>query len=351
MRHCCINKISSYLRRNIWQKMKRRTAIKLGGLALASLAFPLPAKAKYDRMTKTTDFEVIIVGGSYSGLSAAMALGRSLRSVLIIDGGSPCNKQTPHSHNFITQDGETPAAIALKARQQVLAYNTIKLLEDVATTAKKTNMGFEVTTLSGKKFICKKLIVATGVKDTMPAIKGFAECWGISVVHCPYCHGYELRGKRTAIYANGDKAFHLASLVNNLTGDITILTSGKADMKDEQIKKLRNRNISIVETEVAAIEHDNGRLNNIVFSDGSKMQFDGMYGAIPFTQHCTIPIDLACEMTEHGLIKVDMFQKTSVDGVFACGDNSSMMRSLANAVYTGNVAGVMVNMELTNENF
>src|SRR5690606_15758541 len=140
---------------------------------------------------------------------AAMALGRSLRNVLIIDSGLPCNRQTPHSHNFITQDGETPAAIVAKAREQVSAYKTVRFVDGLASSARKTNDGFVVTTQAGEEYESRKLLLATGIKDMMPPIKGFAECWGITVVHCPYCHGYELRGGRTAILAKGDKALHL----------------------------------------------------------------------------------------------------------------------------------------------
>src|SRR5687768_10310843 len=183
-------------------------------------------------------FDVIIIGGSYAGLSAAMALGRSLKKVLIIDSGLPCNRQTPHSHNFITQDGETPAAIAGKARSQVLQYKTVELLNDLATSGIKTEDGFVISTAGNRRFFAKKLVFATGIKDTMPDISGFAESWGISLVHCPYCHGYELRNQKTGIMANGERAFHLASLVSNLTNDITILTSGQPDFSSEQIEKL-----------------------------------------------------------------------------------------------------------------
>src|SRR5690606_19368783 len=146
----------------------------------------------------------IIIGGSYAGLSAAMALGRSLRKVLIIDAGKPCNRQTPHSHNFITQDGKTPAEISSIARAQVAQYETVTFLSGFAVEGKKTNSGFEIKTEKGEIFESKKLILATGVKDIMSEIPGFAECWGISVIHCPYCHGYEVRNEKTGILANGD---------------------------------------------------------------------------------------------------------------------------------------------------
>ncbi len=297
------------------------------------------------------NFEAIIIGGSYAGLSAAMALGRALRNVLIIDSALPCNRQTPHSHNFITQDGEAPGLIAEKARTQVLQYDTVTFLRDEVVDGTKSAAGFELVTRSGAKFRAEKLIFATGIKDSMPAIKGFAACWGISVIHCPYCHGYEYRGQNTGIMANGEKALHLAALVNNLTGNITILTSGEPDFSPGQLEKLNRRGIQVINTPVSEIEHDGGYVRNVVFEDGLKKDFDALYAAVPFTQHSDLPVLLGCELTEHGRIRVDPGQKTTVSGIFACGDNSAAMRSVASAVSTGNIAGAMVNHELTMERF
>lgn len=302
-------------------------------------------------MTEDIFYDVIIIGGSYSGLSAAMSLGRSLREVLIIDGGSPCNKQTPHSHNFITHDGEKPAIIADKAKQQVLKYDTVNFIDDFAVKGKKTQVGFEIATLSGKTYNAKKLIFATGVKDIMPDIKGFAECWGTTVVHCPYCHGYEFRTKKTGIMANGERAFHLASLVNNLTEEITIFTSGENEFSKDQNEKLQKHGIRVVETNITEIAHDHEHLKSIILENGNELKFDAVYAAIPFTPHSEIPVELGCEMTEIGHIKVDMFQKTTVEGVFACGDNSAMIRSIAYAVSTGNIAGAIVNKELVDQQY
>jgi thioredoxin reductase len=302
-------------------------------------------------MRDNKNLEVIIIGGSYAGLSAAMSLGRFMRKVLVIDSGLPCNRQTPHSHNFLTQDGEEPAEIARKAKEQVLAYPTVSWLEDTAVKGEKTQNGFLITTASGQSFMTKKLIAATGVKDMLPDIKGFAACWGISVVHCPYCHGYEIRNKKTGILANGEKAFHLASLVNNLTDDLTIFTSGKADFNPEQLAKLDKHGIKMIESEVVEIEQDHGVLKNLLFKDGNTAGFDAIYAVVPFEQHSDIPASLGCEPTAHGHIKIDPLQKTSIAGLFACGDNSSGMRSVANAVSSGNLTGGMVNKELTEEGF
>lgn len=297
------------------------------------------------------DFEVIIIGGSYAGLSTAMALGRSLRETLVIDAGKPCNRQTPHSHNFLTRDGSTPKELSEIAINQVAAYKSVHFYNGLAIDAERSNKVFKVTTSKGDILSAKKLVLATGIKDIMPNIKGFSECWGISVVHCPYCHGYEIRNKKTAIIANGEKAFHLAGLVHNLTKEITILTSGKKDFEANQIEKLKQNNIQIVEKEIVEIEHQNGQLEKILFKDGTSEIYENAYASVSFEQNSNIAKELDCNLTEKGHIEVNFMQKTSEDDIFACGDNSSMMRSVATAVYTGNMAGAMINNELTQENF
>lgn len=297
------------------------------------------------------NYEVIIVGGSYAGLSAALALGRSLRQILIIDSGLACNRQTPHSHNFITQDGVPPHEIAAIAKEQVLQYKNVDFINDLAIASKKTDDGFSVTTKSDKTFTAKKIIFATGLKDEIPEVKGFQECWGISIIHCPYCHGYEFRNNKTGIMANGDRAFHLASLVNNLTDYLYILTTGKADFTPDQQRKLDENHISIIESEISEVKHHNGHMQKVVFKNEEVMGFDALYAGFPFNQHSDLPAVLGCELTEHGYIKVNEFQKTTVEGIYACGDNSVMMRSVAASVASGNLAGAMANAELTNDQF
>lgn len=302
-------------------------------------------------MSTKKKFEVIIIGGSYSGLSAAMTLGRSLRNVLIIDSDLPCNRQTPHSHNFITQDGVAPSEISRKAKSQVLQYNTVEFIQDKAVKGIKSDSNFYVQTELGKEFEAKKVIFATGIKDLMPEIKGLSDCWGISVVHCPYCHGYEIRNKKTGIIANGETAFHLTPMVRNLTDKLTILTNGKAEFDSEQLSKFSKNNVRIIEKEITEVEHENGHIKHVVFSDNSKELFEATYAALPFKQHSDIPELLGCELNEQGYIQVDMMGKTTVEGAFACGDNTTRIRSVANAVASGNMAGAIINMELSTEQF
>lgn len=302
-------------------------------------------------MKNDTHFDVIIIGGSYSGLSAAMSLGRAMRNVLVIDSGQPCNRQTPHSHNFITQDGQTPAAIAQLAREQVEQYPTIRFYSGLAVAGERLEHRFEILTESGDRFTAQKLLFATGIRDVFPEIDGFAESWGISVIHCPYCHGYEVRNEPTAILGNGEYGFEFGKMISNWTGDLTLLTNGASTLTSEQAALLKKRNIRIIETEVDRFGHENGAVHRIFLKDGTELAVKALYAKPAFVQHCDIPEGLGCELTEHGYINVSETGKTTVDGVYACGDNSSGIRAVSMAVASGTMAGATINRELTGELF
>lgn len=296
-------------------------------------------------------FDVIIIGGSYAGLSAAMSLGRSRRQVLIIDSGLPCNRFTPHSHNFLTQDGKAPAEIAQRAREQVHQYDTVHFVEGTANTVTQVDSFFVVETATGEAFTAKKLILANGIKDNLPDIPGLANAWGKTVIHCPYCHGYEFKDQKTGILAHGDRALHLAGLVHNLSKDLQLFTNGEAEFTAEQRTKLTKAGISIHEERIISVSEKEGIIDGIMLDTGVFMPLQALYAVIPFTQQGDVANALGCALTDAGHIKVDFMQKTSVPGVYACGDNSSPMRSVALAVSTGSTAGAMVNMELVTESF
>ncbi|GEN76185.1 NAD(P)/FAD-dependent oxidoreductase [Chryseobacterium hagamense] len=296
------------------------------------------------------NFDVIIIGGSYAGLSAGMSLGRSLRKVLIIDSGTPCNRQTPHSHNFLTHDGKTPKEISDLAKEQVLQYKTVKFYNGLVKQVSKHPENFEVRTESNDTFVAKKIILASGVKDVMPDIPGFAECWGISVIHCPYCHGYEVHGKVTGIMSNGDMGFEFSKIVYNLTKELTLFTNGISTLNSEQTAGFGRNKIGITETEIERIDHENGQIRKVILKGGEEIPLDALYAKIPFKQNINVE-NLGLELTEHGHLKIDHFHKTNVEGVFACGDNTTMMRAVANAVAQGNLTGAVVNGELADESF
>jgi thioredoxin reductase len=302
-------------------------------------------------MIQKKNFEVIIIGGSYSGLSAAMSLGRSLRDVLVMDSGLPCNRQAPHSHNFITQDGQKPSVISAKAKLQVAFYKTVQFYEGLATEASRTENGFEITTASGMVFTAKKVLFATGVKDLMPEISGFADCWGISIIHCPFCHGYEVKSEKTAIIANGEAGFEYAKLIANWTKDLRLCTNGKSTLTALKTKILLKHKVEIIEGEIESFEHKNGNIEDIVFNNKEKIRVKAIYHRPPFEQHCPLAVNLGCELNEQGLLKVDAFQKTTIPGLYASGDNCHPARSLATAVSPGSIAGAMINKELIEAEF
>ncbi|MBC7826215.1 MAG: NAD(P)/FAD-dependent oxidoreductase [Chitinophagaceae bacterium] len=302
-------------------------------------------------MTEKKNFEVLIIGGSYAGLSAAMALGRSMRLVLIIDSGKPCNIQAPHSHNFLTQDGQTPGQITAIGKEQVLQYKTIQVIHAKAVSAKKMDAGFEVVTESGVSYTGNKILFATGIADQMLSIQGFAECWGITIAHCPYCHGYEVRDTALGVLANGDAAFELCRMINHWSKNLTLFTNGKSTLAQDQENKIRMKNINIAETEIESIENNDGRIQNIVFKDGATCSIAALFTRVPFEQHCRLPEELGCTMTKDGFIETDDLHRTNIAGVYAAGDNSTPLRAVSAAVAAGTKAGAFINKELIDESF
>nr|WP_199081852.1 NAD(P)/FAD-dependent oxidoreductase [Pedobacter sp. ASV19] len=298
----------------------------------------------------TRNFEVIIIGGSYAGLSAALSLGRAIRKVLVIDNGKPCNRHTPHSHNFLTQDGRSPAIIAETGKEQVMQYPTVQFMDAWVTEVKKEKEQFIVFTSDHQNLTAKKILFATGVKDLMPGIESFDDCWGISAIHCPYCHGYEYKGKKTGLLANGDIAFEFSQLLHNWTDQLTIFTNGPSTITSAQADQLVLKNIFIVEKKIRKFQHHKGYIQSMKFRDGSTFQLDAIYAKLSFEQHSPIPEKLGCKINEQGYIQIDEFQRTSIPGIYAAGDNTTSMRSVASAVAAGTKAGAFINHDLISGN-
>ncbi|RZL08462.1 MAG: NAD(P)/FAD-dependent oxidoreductase [Hymenobacter sp.] len=291
-------------------------------------------------MEAQEEFDAIIVGGSYAGLAAALALGRAIRRVLVLDGGQPCNRQTPHSHNFLTQDGNTPAGVAAQAKAQVLAYPTVQFREEAAVAVTGADNNFAVTTASGAVVRARKLLFTTGIRDIMPAIPGFAESWGISVIHCPYCHGYEYRDQPTGLLFNGDVAFEMAKFIRNWTPTLTVFTNGAATLQPAHRAELAASGIAVEEAPVRQLVHQAGHLTHLVLADGQRPAITALYARPAFEQHCSLPQALGCAHTAAGYLEVDGFQQTSVPGIYAAGDATTPMRAVSAAVAAGTMAGV-----------
>jgi len=290
--------------------------------------------------------DVLIIGGSYAGLSAAMALGRARRAVLVLDAQRPRNRFTPHAHNLLLHDGAAPADLSARARQQVAAYPTVQLLATEATRATPLpGGGFAVDTPLGT-FEARRLLLATGMHDELPPLPGFAECWGKSVIHCPFCHGYEVADQPTGIWANGDDAGHLVQLLLNWSRDLTLFTNGPATLGDDVRQLLHTHNVPLEETPVAELLHQGGQLAALRLADGRTLPLPVLYARVPARQASTLGAQLGCELTEQQFLRVDALQRTTVPGVSAAGDCCNPMAQLAQAIAAGNLAGGMLSREL-----
>ncbi|HEY0976625.1 MAG TPA: NAD(P)/FAD-dependent oxidoreductase [Flavobacteriales bacterium] len=293
--------------------------------------------------------DVIIIGGSYSGLSAALVLGRARRNVLVIDRGEPCNRVVQHAQNLLTHDGRAPAEIRALALQDLSAYPNVRILNDEAVTFLREEDRARVKDRSGNWHDARKILLAFGVKDEMPTIPGFAECWGLTVAHCPYCHGYELRDQRLGVRGNGDPGFEYARLLTNWTDRLTLFTDGPSTLSAHHTHLLKGKGVIIEERPIVRLEHTNGQLGSIVVKGDIALPFDGLFSRVPFTLPQTLIKDIGCALTEIGLIAVDERGRTNVPGVSAAGDCTIPLRSLAQAIGSGNAAGAFLNHALTEE--
>lgn len=323
--------------------MERRTFIKQSSLALVATAtttgwnMDLNSNAMHD---------VIIIGGSYSGLSAALALGRSHRNVLIIDANEPCNARVPHAHNLLTHDGVAPNILREQAIADVVKYPTVQFLNGRATEVTGTNGAFTVRTADGNERRSHKLLLALGVHDELPAIPGLADCWGISAAACPFCHGFEVSDQRLAIIGNTPDTFDYANLIRNWSPKLVVLTNGPATFSEEQRTALTGRGIVVIEQTIDKVMHDNGQVRTVHFHDGSSRALDGLFIRSKTTVRSPFVEALGLERTEQGLIKVDPMQRTNVPGVYGIGDCTTPIRAISMAIAAGNMAGAVLTHEL-----
>lgn len=289
-------------------------------------------------------YDVIIIGGSYAGMSAAFPLLRARRSVLIIDGGKRRNRFASHSHGFLTQDGVAPDVIAAQAGVQLAAYPTLTWIEGNAASAKKGDEGFAVVLEDGREMAGRRLILAHGVTDTLPEIAGLAERWGQSVFHCPYCHGYELDQGKIGVIGVASMSMHQALMLPDW-GQTTFLPNGSFEPDADQLSQLQARGTTL---ETATIAEITGRAD-VRLSDGRILSFDGLFVASIVAPSNPIAGQLGCaieELPNGRQIVTDEMQQTSVPHVFACGDAARAAGSVPLAVGDGTMAGAACHRSL-----
>jgi thioredoxin reductase len=298
---------------------------------------------------KTTErnkmqYDVIIIGGSYAGIAAALPLARARRKIMVIDAGRRRNRFAETSHGFLGRDGHAPGAIAEEAKEQLLAYTTVTWAEGKALNAAKADDGFRVDMESEKSFDTKRLILALGVEDILPVIPGLRERWGRHVFHCPYCHGYELDQGHIGVLAVGPASIHQALMLPDW-GRTTFFTNNVFTPDNEESAQLVRRGVTVESTPVAEIT---GRAD-LRLADGRTVSLAGLFTAPATRPASPIAEQLGCAMEDGPLgpfIRVDGMKETSVPGVFACGDAARAAGNVSFAVGDGAMAGVAAHRSL-----
>lgn len=289
--------------------------------------------------------DVIILGGSYAGLSAGLQLARARRSVLVIDTGLRRNRFAATSHGFLTQDGSAPAEIAAEARSQLMEYRSVEWLQTAATSAERVQDGFKVALQQGPDVTGKRLVLATGVTDVLPDLDGLAERWGRSVFHCPYCHGYELDQGRIGVLATSPLSMHQALMLPDW-GPTTFFLNGAFEPDADQLQQLAWRNVTV---EHGLIDRIEGDRVDVVMKDGRVLPMDGLFTTTRTVVSAPFAEQLGCALDDGPLgryIRTDAMKATTVPGVFACGDAARPTGSVALAVGDGAMAGAATHRSL-----
>ncbi len=292
--------------------------------------------------------DAIVIGGSYAGLSGAMQIARSGRPVCILDSGQPRNRFAAHSHGFFGQDGRPPRQMIAEARADLAAYPNVTLLDTRAITASREANGFSVMTATGERLYGKKLLLAYGVVDLLPDIPGLRERWGVTALHCPYCHGYEVRGERLGVLSVGPLSTHQALLISDW-GPVTFFLNGQPQPDEQTLVKLTARGVQIETGVVTALEGESPTLSGVRLSDGRLVPLDALFLGSRIRPASDIAEQLGCA-TEEGiqgpLIQTDLFKQTSVPGVYAAGDLTPRVANASMAAADGVFAGASLHQSL-----
>lgn len=285
-------------------------------------------------------YDVIVIGGSYAGMAAALQLLRAHRQVLVIDAGQRRNRFAHHAHGFLGQDGVDPAVIAADARKQLEVYPTLTWRDAKAVKLRGTKDKFEVETEGNETYSGRRILFALGVSDELPAIAGLAERWGKHVFHCPYCHGYELNQGSLGVIATGPMSVHQAQMIPEW-GATTFFTNCAVEVEPAIRADLTARGVTIEEVPISRLE---GKVD-IVLQDGRNLSFAGLFTATKNAPSSPIAQDFGCALEETPFgtqIATDEAKRTNIEGVFACGDAAKAPHSVTFAVADGAWAGAQI---------
>lgn len=301
-------------------------------------------RAREDAMRS---YDVIVIGGGPAGLSAALMLGRCRRRTIVFDSGRPRNRATKAVHGFFTRDNTAPLQL-LKLGQEQLAPYGIKHMQAEVRTAKRTREGFKVTLLDGEVYVCKKILIATGVADELPMIEGASEIYGKSLHHCPYCDGWEWRDRAIGVIGKGKSGVAVAKKLLNWSADVILLTNGSR-LSSHYVDELRALGVPVSTQPIQTLVHLRGYLQSIKFRDGRELAREVLFFSTGQHQRSRIAEMLGCEFTAKGTINTTHREETCVTGVYAAGDASRDMQMLVVAAAEGTKAAIAVHEALLKE--
>lgn len=295
----------------------------------------------------TTKYDVVIVGGGAAGLTAALYLGRARRRVLVIDGGSPRNAPAAHVHGFLTREGTPPAALLAQGRRE-LGYHGVEILDrKVDGVAHVADEHFDVRPADGSTLTARAILVATGLLDELPDIAGVRERWGNDVLHCPYCHGYEVRDLPIAVLGGDNRSFtlHQAALIRQWSSDVVFFPH-RIELDESERVRFAARGVRVEEGEVARVVVADDRVRGIELADGRLVERSAVFVGPRFVPYDGLLRGLGCAVGENGWVVTDPSGRTSVDGVWAAGNVVDESAQVIKAAGAGATAGIALNHHL-----
>ena len=304
------------------------------------------------RRTRTLreNWDVVIAGAGPAGLSAALVLGRACRDVLLCDTGTPRSWASKEMHAYLSRDGLPPERFLALGRQEVLKYPNVRFEPIEVREARRVGTGFGVKI--GQQVVrARKLLIATGLYDIVPRIPGIDALFGRTVFQCPYCDGWELRGKKIAVYGRRQRGFQMARAMTAWADDILLCTDGPSRFDAAQRRDLARNGITLVETRVRELEGQRGRLRAVVFADGQALPRDALFFDTPSRLQSPLATSLGCQFGRNGGVLCGDHEATSVPGVFVAGNITRDVQLSIVAAAEGARAAFGINRALTREDF